>query len=134
MQLTATGREVALAGILERFLANVIDGLIVLVVNILLRMLLGVAPGVIAGLAVYLVYDVFFWTSTGQTPGKSVMSIKVVDAQTGNLPDVAQAVIRHIGYYVSGFVLLLGYLWAFFDANNQTWHDKMAGTLVIRAR
>ena len=44
------------------------------------------------------------------------------------------AVIRAIGYYVSSLICSvgLGYLWAIFDKNNQTWHDKLARTYVVR--
>ena len=40
--------------------------------------------------------------------------------------------IRAIGYHVSSIFCGLGYIWAIFDKNNQTWHDKLAGTYVVR--
>ena len=34
---------------------------------------------------------------------------------------------------VSGAVILIGYLWAFWDKNKQTWHDKVVTSVVVRA-
>ena len=42
------------------------------------------------------------------------------------------ALIRAIGYNVSAMLFGLGFLWAFFDRNKQSWHDKMARTYVVR--
>ena len=40
-------------------------------------------------------------------------------------------VIRYIGRIVSGIVIFLGYLWMIWDGEKQTWHDKMAGSVVV---
>ena len=37
------------------------------------------------------------------------------------------------GYWVSGLIFGLGYLWALIDANNETWHDKIFETWVVVA-
>lgn len=39
-----------------------------------------------------------------------------------------------IAKYVSALVLYLGYLWAIFDKDRQSWHDKIAGTVVVKVR
>jgi uncharacterized RDD family membrane protein YckC len=56
----------------------------------------------------------------------------VVDAD-GNRPSVGAALIRTLVAYLSGAVLLLGYLWALWDPRKQTWHDKVAGTFAVKA-
>ncbi len=43
-----------------------------------------------------------------------------------------QLIGRYLGYYVSIFALGVGFLWVAFDPRKQGWHDKMAGTVVIR--
>ena len=43
-----------------------------------------------------------------------------------------QSVIRYLGYIPSGLLLGLGYVWMLWDDQNRCWHDKMAGTYVIR--
>ena len=47
--------------------------------------------------------------------------------------NLLQAVVRYIGYYINTLVLLLGWLWAIVDGNNQGLHDKLAGTIVVKA-
>ena len=38
-----------------------------------------------------------------------------------------------LGYWISGFFLRLGYIWAAFDADGAAWHDKLFDTRVVRA-
>lgn len=78
-------------------------------------------------------YYTYFIGSRGQTVGKMAMGIKVVDLKTRTHPDYMHAFLREIvGKFVSGIVLLLGYLWMLWDGKKQTWHDKIAGTVVVR--
>ena len=77
---------------------------------------------------------VIFWLTRQATPGKMVIGAKVVDATTLGKLSVGQAILRYLGYYVSTIPLMLGLVWVGFDAKKQGWHDKIAGTLVIKAR
>jgi len=77
---------------------------------------------------------VLFWAYRQATPGKMAISARIVDARTGAAPTTRQLVIRYLGYYVSTLPLLLGLLWVAFDPRKQGWHDKMAGTVVVRSR
>ncbi len=77
---------------------------------------------------------VWLWLKRGSTPGKDAISAKIVDAKTGNPPTLRQSVIRYLGYYVSTIPFGLGLVWVAFDARKQGWHDKMAGTVVVRRR
>jgi len=78
-------------------------------------------------------YFVYFTGSTGQTPGKKLMGIKVIRLNgSGREMDYKTAWTRFIGLTVSASALLLGFVWALFDPKRQTWHDKMAGTVVIK--
>ncbi len=77
---------------------------------------------------------ILFWMYRQATPGKMAVSAKIVDAATGQAPTTRQWIIRYLGYYVSTLPLFLGLIWVAFDARKQGWHDKMAGTLVIRAK
>lgn len=78
-----------------------------------------------------IVATILFWIYKSATPGKIALSIKIVDAKTGERPTVKQSIIRYIGYYISMLPLFLGFIWIAFDAKKQGWHDKMAGTVVI---
>jgi uncharacterized RDD family membrane protein YckC len=75
-----------------------------------------------------------FWIARQATPGKMVIRAKIVDAETGSAPTRLQAVGRYLGYYVSLFGFGLGFFWVGWDKRKQGWHDKLAGTVVIRAR
>jgi uncharacterized RDD family membrane protein YckC len=73
-----------------------------------------------------------FWLARQATPGKMVISARIVDARTGGKPSGMQLLLRYLGYYVSMFGLGLGFIWVAFDARKQAWHDKMANTVVVR--
>jgi len=75
-----------------------------------------------------------FWFARGATPGKMAIRAEIVDAETLGPPARSKLVARYLGYYVSTLVLLLGFLWIAFDRRKQGWHDKIAGTVVIRKR
>jgi len=76
-------------------------------------------------------YFVWFTATCGQTPGKRIMGLRVVN-EDGTPVDWSTAANRFfIGYSISILPLGLGFYWALVDKNNQAWHDKIAGTLVI---
>jgi uncharacterized RDD family membrane protein YckC len=76
---------------------------------------------------------VLFWIYRQATPGKIAIGARIVDTNTGGKPSTRQLVIRYAGYYVATIPLLLGLVWVAFDARKQGWHDKMAGTVVVRS-
>jgi uncharacterized RDD family membrane protein YckC len=77
---------------------------------------------------------VLFWIYRQATPGKIAISARIVDAETGGKPSTRQLVIRYLGYYVSMVPLMAGIVWVAFDPRKQGWHDKLAGTVVVRPR
>lgn len=77
---------------------------------------------------------ILFWIKTQATPGKKVVSAKIVDARTGNAASTGQLVGRYFAYYLSMLPLGLGLIWVAFDDRKQGWHDKIAGTIVIRPK
>lgn len=79
-----------------------------------------------------LVYFVAFWMWRGQTPGMIIFNMRVVRAADGGTIDIGRALLRYVGLIISFIVLLLGVIWVAFDARKQGWHDKMAGTFVVR--
>lgn len=74
-----------------------------------------------------------FWVYKSATPGKMATHLTIVDAKTGGKPTTAQFVIRYLGYYVSIIPLFLGLIWVGIDKCKQGFHDKMAGTVVLRS-
>ena len=75
---------------------------------------------------------ILFWIYKSATPGKMATKLTIVDARTGNKPTTGQFVIRYLGYYVSTLPLLLGLIWVGIDKRKQGWHDKLAGTVVLK--
>lgn len=137
--------EYEYGGFLARFFAMVIDYIILFIIDgATLFPFYGVfvAPhsyelfvvNNIALLLIPLIYSVVFWVWLGATPGKLICNLKVVDSVSGKNMGILQSVFRYFGYFISGFFLMLGYIWALFDSKTQTWHDKMASSVVIKER
>jgi uncharacterized RDD family membrane protein YckC len=88
-----------------------------------------------AGIALALIYYSILEGSTrGQTIGKRVFSIKVTDLNTGHSIGYPRAALRYVASYLSTIPLALGYLWMLWDPERQTWHDKIAGSVVSPVR
>jgi uncharacterized RDD family membrane protein YckC len=126
--------ETVCAGVLVRFVANFIDGLILIIPNLILRLVLPGALGLVSASVLGAVYTVYFWTNGGSTPGKKAMGLQVVLADGGGVLDVATALVRYVGYFISALPFFLGFLWAIWDPRHETWHDKIAKTKVIKTR
>jgi uncharacterized RDD family membrane protein YckC len=75
-------------------------------------------------------YFTYFHGTTGQTPGKRLMGLRVV-GDTGEPITLGTAFLRWVGYIISFVPLCMGFLWVGVDRRKQGWHDKIAGTVVI---
>ena len=122
------------AGFWRRFGAAFLDGLIIGVPQ---WILLAIAPDAAAVIYIlFLIIAIAYYTyleggATGQTIGKRALGIRVYDLREGGPIGYGRGFIRYIGRYVSGIVVLLGYLWMLWDGEKQTWHDKFAGSVVV---
>jgi uncharacterized RDD family membrane protein YckC len=125
-----------------RLVGYIVDTLIVLAavfaIVIVFGLLATIVPaigalGLIVGVVVVpLAYFPYFWAKTGQTPGMKMMNIKVVRDKDGGPITMGQAILRLFGYWVSGLVFYLGYIWIFIDKRQRGWSDLIAGTVVIK--
>jgi len=139
------GHIVTVIGFGRRLVAYLIDAVILWVVGLCLS--LGLVPLTASGMnqdavaganvavqcvsiLIALAYFVIFWATRGQTPGKMALGIKVI-ATDGSPVTWGKALLRYIGYLISGLVLALGFVWIAFDAKRQGWHDKIANTYVV---
>lgn len=140
-------REFVYVGFWMRVLASLIDTVLTMVCTApLLVAIYGWAyfdseASTIQGLADVLiswvapaVAVIAFWVLKQATPGKMAIAAKVVDAKTGGKLSVGQSIGRYAGYFVSTIPLGLGLLWVAFDPKKQGWHDKLAGTVVVKSR
>jgi len=130
----AGGPSSPYAGFWARFVTVVIDGFII---GIPSQIISAASPGLgfvvrIVGGLVYV--GLLEGGPTGQTLGRRAMNLRVVDSTTGQ-PGIGfgRAVGRYFAKILSAIVLALGYLWMLWDSRKQTWHDKLVGTLVVKA-
>ncbi|MFA5181436.1 MAG: RDD family protein [Syntrophales bacterium] len=86
----------------------------------------------VAVIIVTALYFACFVAVAGQTPGKMILDLKVIPAEDGVMT-FGMAFLRWVGYIVSIFFFYLGFVWIAFDPRKQGWHDKIAGTVVVRA-
>jgi uncharacterized RDD family membrane protein YckC len=82
-------------------------------------------------LAVGLAYFVGCWTAFGRTPGKLLLGMKITTRE-GRRIGLMAALVRYVGYFISGALFALGFFWIALDRKNQGWHDKLARTYVVR--
>ncbi|WP_353287712.1 RDD family protein [Wolbachia endosymbiont (group B) of Gerris lacustris] len=76
-------------------------------------------------------YVAYMWIRFAATPGKLLLGLRVVNAQTFEKPTLRQATKRFFSFILSTAPLFLGFIWASFDKRYQTWHDKIADTVVV---
>jgi uncharacterized RDD family membrane protein YckC len=79
---------------------------------------------------IHMLYFTYFHGTTGQTPGKMIFGLRVVQS-TGDEMTLGIGFLRWTGYFVSA-IFYLGFFWIAVDPQKQGWHDKIAGTVVIR--
>jgi len=133
----------------SRFLAALVDGIILAVIGFVVGALVGALFGGnlrtpsdldnftllnnLIGAVIGAIYPMYFLVmQNGQTPGKRMMRIRVVRKDGAKLSWFDAFLREVVGKFISAFVLLLGYLWMLWDADKQTWHDKIANTIVIK--
>lgn len=142
----------ARAGFLSRFIAFLVDGIALSVISWVLSLLaapfLGVAQSTDSGLiAVFLggvgfllfiillflqfFYFGWLWSKSGQSLGMRVVNIRVARRDGTPLSFLRAGLRGTIGYWISGLLFGLGFLWAAFDSRKEAWHDKMFDTGVF---
>lgn len=137
-------QQLEYAGFWSRTGAALIDGILILLIT--MPILISIygweyleAEGLVMGPADFLISwvlpalaTVLFWLYKNATPGKMAIKAQVVDAQTGHSISVGQAMLRYLGYFLAILPLGLGIFWVAFDSRKQGWHDKIAGTVVVK--
>lgn len=144
METAASNASYEYAGFWIRLAATIIDALLLMIVTFpILIAIYGREyfdnTNVIVGSADIVISWVFpvvatlvFWLKKQATPGKLLLSLKIVDATTGRAPHPTQYMVRYLAYFLSAMMLLLGFLWIGIDRRKQGLHDKLAGTVVVR--
>lgn len=88
--------------------------------------------GGLIGMVVNVLYFAVMEASKYQaTLGKMALGLKVTTTEGARI-DLVKSIIRQIGKYVSGVILMIGYIMAAFTEKKQALHDLMASTLVVK--
>lgn len=143
------------ATFLNRLIAWIIDHIIVVVLSFLFVAIVGLISRVIGQttgglpepfalllsqtlilpviLLPFLYYG-YFWSTKAQSIGMGMMNIKVIKKNRENLSFLMAGLRGTVGYWISGFIVGIGYLWALFDAQQEAWHDKLFSTTVLSTK
>lgn len=149
------------AGFWIRFVARVIDGLLVGIVSSIILIpltflgiggasllntrdpatalaalpaLMGVIGiSFILRIALFAAYEIYFVSTRGATPGKMALGLKIIRADGGPVP-VGLAAGRFFAQILSGVILYIGYIMAGFDPEKRALHDRLCETRVIYSR
>jgi len=136
------------AGLVTRTLAFALDAAVINAVawfvGVVVALCLSIFGGVpekavaavaVAGAAIALLwafgYFVFFWSTTGQTPGNRVLGIAVHDVRSGGPPSARKAALRVFGLLLSALLLCLGFLMILVDRQRRALHDRLMHTEVV---
>jgi uncharacterized RDD family membrane protein YckC len=118
-QPPAAARVVEYAGFWRRFVAVIIDGLILTVPNLILSFVIG-----------WLYYAFFESSRLQATPGKMALGIVVTDTE-GQRITFLRASGRQFGKIISAFILYIGFMMAGWTRKKQALHDLLAECLVV---
>ena len=83
------------------------------------------------GQIINIAYTIGFWVWRGQTPGKMALGVRIA-TEDGETPSLGRAILRYFGMIVAILPLGLGLFWIGWDSKKQGWHDKIAGTYVVK--
>ncbi|NOV00342.1 RDD family protein [Paenibacillus planticolens] len=137
---TRTNVERSYAGFWIRFVALLIDTIALQTVFVILSLVTGTSPlKPPASLSIieYVIALIYYVTLTvyfGQTLGKMILGVRVVRNDGKPLSWGAVLLREIVGKFVSGIILLIGYIIAGMDSEKRALHDRMAGTRVVKKK
>jgi uncharacterized RDD family membrane protein YckC len=115
-----------------RFVAWLIDLVILVVIDTVIRVILGSTVGGLLGFVINFAYFGYFEGGpAGQTVGKRAVGIRVIRYQDGGALGWGTALLRNLCRIISGIPCALGYFWMLWDKEKMTWHDKLSNTVVV---
>ena len=143
VQFTRKEQPAVRAGFFRRLAAFALDWLTLSIIADIVRFAYRIGSGTDPGMAhldialflsavFFILYFTLLTGEGGQTLGKMLLGIRV-QRTDGSPVGYGRAFMRTLGYGVSVFFMtFLGFLWALWDKKNQAWHDKIAGTVVVK--
>lgn len=92
------------------------------------------AAALVVGLALFICVQLaYFWLGNawGGTLGKRMLNLRVLDRMHERPLGPARGVVRLLVWWLGSIPLYLGWFWAIWDSEQQAWHDKAAGSVVL---
>lgn len=80
---------------------------------------------------IWIIYHVAMWSWRGTTLGGIVFSLRIIRLD-GRAPDFTVALVRSLASCLSFVVAGLGFFWASWNPEKQSWHDLIAGTVIVK--
>ena len=123
-------------GLFQRWLATFVDFLVGYLALIVI-IVVAVAIGGEAGVVVWLLLSAAQWAvwivllNRGTTVGKMLFGLRVVRTDGANPGFFTMLLREWMGKLISYLFFGLGFWWALWDKDRQTWHDKFANTVVV---
>ncbi len=117
----------------KRIVASIIDSIILSAIGFVLGLTLSFIGVIIAPIISWLYWILMEGGSWHATVGKRVMGLYVADSN-GNGITYSASILRLIGKFLSGLILGIGYLMAFFNEQKQGLHDMIAKTYVLNGQ
>ena len=72
------------------------------------------------------------WLGLGGSPLRRKLGIYIVDENSGSFIGTPRGFLRLVFSFISGSFFYLGFLWMLWDPKKQTWHDKIAKSVVVK--
>jgi uncharacterized RDD family membrane protein YckC len=121
------------AAFVERLAAFTLDFILIVIVSQALNLDRGPVDGPLgrAGMLLAIAYHVGFWTWKGTTLGGIITNLRVIRTDGAPL-QFAEALVRGLTGIFSLAVAGLGFFWILRDPERQSWHDRVAGTYVVK--
>lgn len=110
------------AGFWVRFIATFLDMFIFV---LFIKVFLVFTP------ILWLAYHIGMWTWKGTTVGGIILGIKVVRVD-GSPVDFPVALVRGLAAIFSAMVFFVGFFWAGWTREKRSWHDRIAGTMMVK--
>ena len=148
-EAVASAEEFEYRGAWIRLLSTAIDGIVILIINVIARLILGGDSAVASWLVPIIgaAYFIGLWTLRGQTLGKMIIGAKIIRTD-GNPIGFTRAFLRYLvffaylliarfiggQYYVVFAIIIIVFITIAFSRDKRGLHDRIVGTLVINSR
>ena len=126
------------AGFWLRFLANLCDGIMVAIISLPFAIVTASTTGAVASVVQWIQFVVSFfvlayWVGTqGGSPLRRKLGVFILDQEDGSFIGQRRAAQRIMMSWISGIALLIGYLSMLWNPQSQTWHDRVAKSVVVK--